>query len=172
MRKEKGFSLIELLIVVAIILILAGIVGPNLLKSRMAANEASAAASERTIATAEVTFSSTYNNGFSTSLVALGPRAAGTAASSTAADLIDSTLAGATASTAVKGGYFFVYTTGATSPTTSFSLVGIPANSGSTGTSTFCIDQTTAIKKDPQGSVTTATSSGCPASATPGFRPM
>src|SRR5712664_2754864 len=73
-NKQKGFSLIELLIVVAIILIIAGIPIPNLIRSKMAANEASAVASIRTVNTSEVVYSSTYNvaNVFSDNLVQLG----------------------------------------------------------------------------------------------------
>ena len=86
-NKQKGFSLIELLIVVAIILIIAAIAIPNLLRSKMAANEASAVGSMRTINTSSVAFSTTYGN-YPTQLSDLGPSAS--SVSSTAADLIDS----------------------------------------------------------------------------------
>ena len=66
MKKQKGFSLIELLIVVAIILIIAAIAIPNLMRSKMAANEASAVGSVRTINTAMVTYSSIWGIGYAT----------------------------------------------------------------------------------------------------------
>ena len=88
-KRQKGFSLIELLIVVAIILIIAAIAIPNLLSARMSANEASAVGSMRTLNTACITYSSTWGIGFPAAFSNLGPAAS---ASSTAADLIDSGL--------------------------------------------------------------------------------
>ena len=95
-NKEKGFSLIELLIVVAIILIIAAIAIPNLLRSKMAANEASAVGSMRTLNTASVSYSTTYG-GYPALLANLGPAASATSAT---ADLIDSVLV-----TGTKSGY-------------------------------------------------------------------
>ncbi|HTV57477.1 MAG TPA: prepilin-type N-terminal cleavage/methylation domain-containing protein [Verrucomicrobiae bacterium] len=101
--RAAGFSLIELLIVVAIILIIAAIAIPNLLRARIAANQSDAVQNCRTITSAQVIYYTTYAQGFAPSLGALGGTGSGTP-TPTAADLIDSVLA-----TGAKSGYTFTY---------------------------------------------------------------
>ena len=157
-NKQKGFSLIELLIVVAIILIIAAIAIPNLLRSKMAANEASAGASCRTVNTAEVVYSSTYNTPdiFSTDLASLTGTSCGPSnvPTSTAACLIDPALAGATGAATAKSGYYFSYS----GVTGTYTLLATPAAQGSTGVRNFFTDQTAVIRAN-AGSAATNTSS-------------
>src|SRR5579872_5144025 len=126
--KPKGFSLIELLIVVAIILIIAAIAIPNLLRARMAANESSAVASIRTINTGQVTYNSSYPTvGYATALTNLGGVAPCTPVAATAC-LIDSVLAAGT-----KSGYKFAATAAGGPPSTQYYATATPVTPNQTG---------------------------------------
>jgi type IV pilus assembly protein PilA len=135
MQKKKGFSLIELLIVVAVILIIAAIAVPSYLHARIAANESAAAAAVRIVNSAQVTYNSAYPTvGFASSLAVLGGSGAVCAPpTSTNACIIDDMLAAGQ-----RGGYNFVLTNVSGTPPTSYNIIATPIASNYSGNRNFC----------------------------------
>jgi type IV pilus assembly protein PilA len=140
-KQQKGFSLIELLIVVAIILIIAAIAIPNLLRARISANEASAVSSMRTMNTACITYNSTYGL-YPLAISNLAPVVSPALPTSTAADLLDQVLAPASGN-ATKSGYTFTYTSATGSV---YTILGDPVTVNQTGVRHFFTDQSGVLR--------------------------
>jgi type IV pilus assembly protein PilA len=153
-RPQAGFSLIELLIVVAIILIIAAIAIPDFLNSKMAANEASAVESIRTIQTAIIAYSTSYSNiGYPVQLSDLGTGGASPCvAAPNQACLIDQVLANGT-----KSGYVLTYIQDAsTTPSNGYTINADPISRGRTGRRSFFTDTPGVIRFNPLAPATAA----------------
>jgi prepilin-type N-terminal cleavage/methylation domain-containing protein len=144
-RSQKGFSLIELLVVVAIIMVIVAMAIPNVLRTRMTANETSAVSSLSTLNSACITYLTIYGS-YPPTLTSMGK---GDTASAAAADLIDSVLASGT-----KAGYNFFYSAGTKDPAghvNSYSIKADPSTPGTTGQKSFFTDQSGAIRANTAG---------------------
>ncbi len=143
-RKKQGFSLIELLIVVAILITLAALAIPNFMRARIQANESAVAAAMRSITTAIVSYELAYQAGYPNNLIDLGPPPVGTPASAAAADLIDRALAMGT-----RSGYNFTYAAidaNGDGRNDSYTVHADPSSPGVTGVKHFFVNQTNVIR--------------------------
>ncbi|HEY6269537.1 MAG TPA: prepilin-type N-terminal cleavage/methylation domain-containing protein [Candidatus Acidoferrum sp.] len=147
-KNQEGFPLLELLLVVAVILIISAIAIPNLLRSRMTANEAAAVGTLRAVNASCVAYSSNWGIGYPVSLLNLGPAKPATAA---AADLVDSTVAGGT-----KSGYALTYISSAPNngKIWTYTINANPVVPGQTGGRYFFTDQSGVIRYNSGGPAT------------------
>ncbi len=156
-RTPGGFSLIELLIVITIILLLAAMAIPNLLRSKMSANEASAVSALRTVTTAQVSYATTYPNlGYADSLSKLRFPAPGNPVSANEAGLLDWVL-GCAAQPCRKSGYAFAIANAVGMPVYGYDVTAVPAVPGQTGRRGFCSNQVPELKYDPNGNINCTT---------------
>jgi type IV pilus assembly protein PilA len=162
--KGKGFSLIELLIVIAVILVIASIAIPNLMRARLAANQAAAAENVRTINTAAAAYSATYNLGFPPTFLSMGG-STGNPATCTAAILIDEVLS---TPPHWKSGYIYDYEPEGPAETIAvppgcvdgyydYLITAAPVTVGSTGQNSFCADEPGVIHFDSTGNPAAST---------------